>query len=203
MLVKAIRQTAAGKAAVCLEDGSEISTSSAVITDLRIRAGIELDDAGISALKTESANVLCFEAGIEIVSKRLYSKKELCDKLARKGYSEDATGYAVNRLADYGFLDDETYAAAVARHYASKGFGPGRVRAELSKRGVDRELWDDAVGGMPDSSDKLDRFIRTRLKDPGDRDQIRKISGTLYRRGYSYDEIREAFARCALLTEDY
>ena len=76
------------------------------------------------------------------------------------------------------------------------------MRAELSRRGVDRELWDDTLEAMPENTDKLDRFIAARLTDPEDRDQVRKVSAALYRRGYSWEEIRSALRRFNAETEE-
>ncbi len=123
------------------------------------------------------------------------SRKELRDKLLQKGESEDAADFSVAWLTDHGFLNDESYAAAVARHYAAKGYGAGRVRAELSRRGIAREQWDDALLKMPESDAKLEQFISARLKDPEDRDAVRKVSAALFRRGYDWEEIRTALRR--------
>ena len=112
-----------------------------------------------------------------------------------KGEDEDTAEYCAVWLAEHSLIDDERYAAAVARHYAAKGYGAGRVRAELSRRGIDRELWDGAVGAMPAGDGKIDKFISSRLHDPDDRDEVRKLSQALYRRGYSWEEIRSALER--------
>jgi len=56
---------------------------------------------------------------------------------------------------------------------------------------------------MPENTEKIDRFIAARLKDPEDREQIRKISAALFRRGFSWEEIREALSRFNAQTEDY
>ena len=100
-------------------------------------------------------------------------------------------------------MDDESYAAAVTRHYAAKGYGPGRIRGELSRRGIDRELWDGALDQMPDNSGKLDKFIAARLKDPTDRDQVRKVTAALYRRGHSWEDICAALRRFDAEPEEY
>ena len=139
---------------------------------------------------------------MELLSRRPMSEKELIDKLIRKGEDEETAADCARWLRENGFLDDESYAAAVARHYAAKGYGPGRVRAELSRRGVDRELWDGTIEAMPENSDKMDRFIASRLTDPEDRDQIRKVSAALYRRGYSWEEIHSALRRFNAETEE-
>ena len=120
-----------------------------------------------------------------------------------KGEDEETAAYCVDWLCERGFLDDESYAAAVARHYANKGYGAGRVKNELQRRGVERELWEDAIEQMPENEGKMDKFIAARLKDPQDREQVRKVSAALYRRGYSWEEIRAALRRFEAQTEEF
>ena len=45
---------------------------------------------------------------------------------------------------------------------------------------------------MPEQDAYLEWFIRTRLTDPGDRAQVKKVSDALFRRGYSWDQIKHA-----------
>ena len=68
---------------------------------------------------------------------------------------------------------------------------------------ADVELADAALEAMPDGADKLDRLIAARLKDPGDRDEVRKLSASLYRRGFSAEEIRSALRRVQADFEEY
>ena len=195
MLITGIRQTSPGRLTVGLDDGSEVKTTLGVVTDMRLYAGRELDGEAVNALKTASARALARERAIEYVSRRAMSRAELKKKLIEKGEDEDTAEYCAAWLAEHSLIDDERYAAAVARHYAAKGYGAGRVRAELSRRGIDRELWDGAVGAMPAGDGKIDKFISSRLHDPDDRDEVRKLSQALYRRGYSWEEIRSALER--------
>lgn len=201
-IVSAMRQTSPGRVTVTLCGGEEIKTTLNVVTDLRLYAGRELDGEELKELRAASASALARNRAMELLSRRPMSEKELVDKLIRKGEDEETAADCARWLRENGFLNDESYAAAVARHYAAKGYGPGRVRAELSRRGVDRELWDDTLEAMPENTDKLDRFIAARLTDPEDRDQVRKVSAALYRRGYSWEEIRSALRRFNAETEE-
>lgn len=204
MTISSIRQTSPGRLTVCLESGEEIKSTLSVVTDLRLYTGRDLDEEALALLRLSSSRALARERALELISRRPMSGKELRDKLLRKGEDEDACDYCVDWLTQNGFLNDESYSAAVARHYSAKGYGAGRVRAELSRRGVSRELWDDAIDSMPDNSDKLRKFISSRLRDPDDRDQVRKVSQALYRRGYSWEEIRSALSSfSAELDPDY
>ena len=201
-IVSAMRQTSPGRVTVTLCGGEEIKTTLNVVTDLRLYSGRELDGEELRELRAASASALARNRAMELLSRRPMSEKELIDKLIRKGEDEETAADCARWLRENGFLDDESYAAAVARHYAAKGYGPGRVRAELSRRGVDRELWDDTIEAMPENSEKMDRFIAARLTDPEDREQVRKVSAALYRRGYSWEEIRSALRRFNAETEE-
>lgn len=194
-IVSAMRQTSPGRVTVTLCGGEEIKTTLNVVTDLRLYAGRELDGEELKELRAASRSALARNRAMELLSRRPMSEKELIDKLIRKGEDEETAADCARWLRENGFLNDESYAAAVARHYAAKGYGPGRVQAELSRRGVDRELWDGALDQMPDNSGKLDKFIAARLKDPTDRDQVRKVTAALYRRGHSWEDIRAALRR--------
>ncbi len=202
MLISTLKQTSPGRVTVCFEDGSEIKSTTAVVTDMRLFSGREMDEGECEELRKASLRSIARDRCIEMLSRRRMSRKELVDKLVRKGESEDTAEYCADWLEEHGFLDDEGYAAAVARHYGAKGYGAGRVRSELHRRGVERELWDDAVENMPPADDKLDKLIASKLKDPEDKDQLRKVSASLYRRGYSWDEIRSALRRFNARTED-
>ncbi len=195
MRITDIHQTSPGLLTVILGDGTEVKSTLSVITDMRLYFGRELDTADIEELKTASIRALAREKALEYLSRRQMSCAELKKKLIDKGEDEDVADYCVQWLEEHSLIDDESYAAAVARHYSAKGYGAGRVRAELSRRGISRELWDGALDAMPESNDKIDRFITSRLKDPGDRDAVRKLSQALYRRGYQWDEIRHALER--------
>lgn len=195
MRITDIHQTSPGRLTVILGDGTEVKSTLSVITDMRLYFGRELDTADIEELKTASIRALAREKALEYLSRRQMSCAELKKKLIDKGEDEGVADYCVQWLEEHSLIDDESYAAAVARHYSAKGYGAGRVRAELSRRGISRELWDGALDAMPESNDKIDRFITSRLKDPGDRDAVRKLSQALYRRGYSWDEIRHALEK--------
>lgn len=195
MLISGIHQTSPGRLTVRLEDGAEIKTTLGVVTELRLCSGRELDESAVEELKTASVRALARERAIEMLSRRAMSRAELRRKLIEKGEDEDTAEYVTAWLCEHSLLDDESYAAAVARHYAAKGYGAGRVRAELGRRGIDRDLWEGALAAMPESEDKIDKFIASRLRNAEDRDEVRKLSNALYRRGYSWDEIRRALER--------
>ena len=188
---------------VSLDGGEEIKASLGAVTEMRLYTGRELDEEQLSRLKYLSDRDRARAKGLELISRRMLSVKELEQKLVQKGISEEAAHDCALWLEENRFLDDEAYASALARHYSAKGYGAGRLRHELSRRGVERELWDEAIEQMPENTDKIDRFIAARLKDSSDREQINKVSAALFRRGFSWEEIRQALRRFDADAEEY
>ena len=195
MLITSLKQTSPEHVTVCLDDGGEIRSTLGVVTELRLFRGRELDSEALETLQAQSGRALAREKALQLVSQRQMSAKELGKKLREKGFDEETADYCVSWITERGLINEENYAAAIVRHYAAKGYGEGRIRQELMRRGIPRDLWDTALAAMPESTEKLDRLIAQRLRDPEDRDAVRKLSAALFRRGYSGEEIRAALSR--------
>ena len=193
--ITSLRQTAPERVSIALSNGEEIASTVGVVADLRLYRGQELDTDRLEEIRNASALALLKGKALEILSRRPLSAKELNDKLVQKGADPRSAAACVRWLLDQHLLDDESYAAAVVRHYTAKGYGPGRIRQELSRRGVPRDYWDEALGQRPDNTEKIDKLIAARLHDPDDRDEVRKVTAALFRRGFGWDEIRAALAR--------
>ena len=193
--ITALRQLSSEQLRVVLSDGTELASTLGVAAELRLYRGMTLDEEKLAALKESSALALLKGRALDLLSRRPMSAKELKDKLLQKGADEESAALTVRWLLERKLLDDESYAAAVARHYAQKGYGEGRVRQELSRRGVPRDYWDGALEQRPDNTEKIDRLIAARLHDPENRDEVRKVSAALFRRGFGWDEIRAALKR--------
>lgn len=195
MIVSALKKTSTDRILVEFEGGDSLRSTLAAVTDARLYVGMELDEDAFAALKRSSSRGLERQKALELLSRRPHSRRELKDKLLRRGVSEEDAEDCVQWLSDRGFLDDEEYAGAVARHYAAKGYGAGRVRSELQRRGIDRELAADTLSDLPDNAGKIDAFLARKLTDVNDREAVRKVSAALFRRGFSWEEIRAALRR--------
>lgn len=133
---------------------------------------------------------------LSLLERRDYGSEELCAKLVEKGAEPDEARAAVRYMVRVGFIDDERYAATVVRHYAAKGYGVGRVREELRRRKLDRELWDAALAELPEPDETVDALLRAKLRGKAaDRDTIRKAGAALVRRGFTWEAVKAATDR--------
>ena len=75
------------------------------------------------------------------LARRAYSEWELATRLRRRGVAEAEIVATLDELKRQGYLNDAETAAQWARSWRLyKGWGPLRIRAELIRRGLDREL---------------------------------------------------------------
>lgn len=133
---------------------------------------------------------------LSLLERRDYGSEELCAKLVEKGAEPDEARAAVRYMVRVGFIDDQRYAAMVVRHYAAKGYGVGRVREELRRRKLDRELWDAALAELPEPDETVDALLRAKLRGKAaDRDTIRKAGAALVRRGFTWEAVKAATDR--------
>lgn len=203
-----------GRWLVWLEDGSLIRIGEADVAGLGLYRGMELDGEQLRKLQDAAALSKLKTRALNIVSVRSVSRRELVKKLtARPRKAEDeeylpedaATAQeelearaesVADWLENLGLLNDEQYARDVVRWCGEKGYGERRIRDELFRRGVPRELWDEALEERPDSDGAVDRFLAQKLKNwDGDRKELKRVADALARKGFSWSEISEGLER--------
>ena len=192
-----LRQLSSERYELRFSDGNTVKTTFTVVADYSLYTGRELTEEELSDVLAASALARCKDRAMRIISSRPMSERELYDRLVEKGESEQNAAASVAYLINLHFLDDAEYAAMVVRHYAAKGYGARRVRDELYRRKVPRELWDEAFEQMPEQEEEIDRLLRARLRgtEAPDRSQMKKATDALLRRGFSWDEVRAAVNR--------
>lgn len=185
-----------GRVLVFLEDGACLKITEQELLDFGLRAGDELDKATLDRLK-EAAGVSNVKAtAADLIGKRAMSRRDLERKLQEKGASEAEARYAAEWLEAIGAINDADYAALLVRHCAQLGYGPARIRDKLYEKGVPRELWEDALDTLPDQSEDVDRFLRSKLRgELPDEKEKKRLTDALLRRGFSWGDVRAAWNR--------
>ena len=185
-----------GRVLVFLEDGACLKITEQELLDFGLRAGDRLDGGTLERLKEAAGISNVKVTAADLVGRRAMSRHELERKLAEKGASQAEARYAAEWLEAIGAIDDRDYAALLVRHYGQMGWGPGRIQEKLREKGIPRELWDEALEGLPEAAGQIDAFLagklRGRVPDPREK---KRLSDALARRGFSWGEIRSAWLR--------
>ena len=192
MILREIKQTSPERFTLVFDDGTELKTTLGIITERFIHSCMEFEDDEYTELVSACTLALSKARALRIINARPMSREELRKRLIEKGETPDNAEACAEWLCQMGLINDAEYAGSVVRHYAAKGYGASRIKQELRRHGVSRELWDEAMSQMPEQDEYLARFLRSRLTDPGNRAQVKKVSDALFRRGYSWDQIKHA-----------
>ena len=92
---------------------------------------------------------------LRLLARREHSQRELLEKLALRGFSQDEASPVIGEIAAQNWQNDERFAEAFVQQRIASGYGPLRIRYELQQRGitgVDLEaLAAEAVGGWLES----------------------------------------------------
>ena len=184
-----------GRVLVFLDGGTCLKVTEKELLNFGLRAGDELDAETVTRLR-ESAGLSNIRAkAAEMIAKRPLSRNALVRKLTEKGALPEEAESAADWLTEIGALNDTEYAATLARDCAAKGYGPAKIRAKLYEKGVPKELWDAAMSDLPDGHAQIDAYLSRKLSGTPDADTKRRLTASLLRRGFSWDDIRAAWGR--------
>lgn len=153
---------------------------------------------------------------LALLARRPYPRKELEQKLRRRGFSEAAIGVAVTFLVEYHYLNDAEFAAFwVSSRSRKRSSGRRRLEQELVSRGIDPQEARDAIRRELPPEDELRAAIEllmTRCRRPtrpgspslpGSESQPgapdgphpnkkRRLADFLLRRGYNHETVQKA-----------
>lgn len=184
-----------GRWLAVLEDGSILRLGEKEMIDFALYAGKELSEEEAEKLL---ACIRCSsfqEKALLQLGRKQLSRRELERKLEEWGASQIESSSICDRLEELNILNDEHYARQVVRHYAAKGYGVRKLRDELYRRGVSRDLWEEAMEEAENSASAIDAFLEKKLRGSRDQKELKKASDALARRGYTWSEINEALRR--------
>jgi len=123
------------------------------------------------------------------------TRAEIAATLARRGHGAEAMAATLARLDELGYLDDALVAGAVARGAERKHLGSRRVALALGRRGVARDVVQDAAraSGTTDL-ERARAFLSRRFPAglPVDRLVRQKVMRQLAARGFPGDVVRRA-----------
>lgn len=199
MKIQALKssQRVRGRWLVHLEDGSILRVGEGEVVAFALFAGKELTPEEAEELTASARRSGLKEKALALLSGKPMSRRELERKLESWEAAPEEIAPLCDRMEELGFLNDARYAETVVRHYSAKGFGERKLRDELYRRGVPRDLWDDALAQAEDPSAAIDEFLHKKLKGarPEDPRELKKLSDSLARRGWTWPQISDALAR--------
>lgn len=180
-------------------DGEYFYILDAEIIDMySLKTGSECTPELLREIKRAADYRKARERALYLLEYRDHSYFELVEKL-EKSVDYDIAAKTAAKMAELGFLNDDRYCRRLAKEYMTvKRWGVYRVKAQLRKKGFDRELIDQAVSECLDTVDIYDvirQLVEKKyLKYLTDQKGIKKTTDALVRQGHSYSDIKEVLA---------
>ena len=154
-------------------------------------------------LTPEEMRKRTFERAVKLLAAKPRSISELRERLLQgRGTSKSTVDEVVERLREYGYLDDEKFAFSYASlKVKQRPVGRRRLAQDLKFKKVDKQVAEDAlelVYTETSEEDLIDRAIekRSRIRGrPSSRVEAKSLFDHLLRLGFEYelvsDKVRE------------
>ena len=190
---------------VFVGDKFAFSLDVAQVVDLGVKVGLVLTEERLAELKKASEFGKLYQRTLEWVLVRPRSEREVRDYLWRKlrksssdtlkavrpslRFSEDISELSqgiIQRLISRGYIDDRRFAEFwVENRFVKKGVSQKRLRMELMKKGIAREIIDEVLSGRDDEEEIRKMIAKKRAKYDDD-----KLIAYLVRQGFSFELVR-------------
>ena len=133
-------------------------------------------------------------------------KKQVREYLKKQGFNEQSVNIALNKLLDYGYLNDQYFAESSAKSL-SKQKGKNFIKNSLKQKGVSDEEINVAMQSISEQSELETCLEVTRkwLKGkaiPLDISSKQKLYRFLIARGFSFDTIKASMSNCSVEDND-
>ena len=141
----------------------------------------------------------CYASAIRLLAIREHSRRELGQKLTRKGFSLHLVDELLDELKEQNLQSDSRYAEILLKSRLRKGYGPIYVQHYLKDKGVDSDMIESILDFNDVTWQKA--LIETAEKKygtqlPDDFQQKMKQMNFLKQRGFTAEQIRNYYESC-------
>ena len=192
-----------GRYWITLETGRKMALYRQTVEEFGLYSGKELSEDTWEALLEHAGKISARMRAVRIVSASNVSKRDLQDRLVRKGETPNQAREAIEWMEDLHLVDDRNTAEQVVHSCISKGYGLARAKQALFEKRIPKEYWEEALAEYPDQMEYILRFLRKSLDAEPDDRQVKKAVDALLRRGHSYGRIREGLQLISVETDDF
>ena len=172
----------------------------AVYVDTVVKFGLKKDFVLSEELKEEilndDAKIYGFSLATKYLSKYVKTKKQIVTYLKGKGFSGKTLYTVIDKLTEYGFIDDEEY---VRRYLTTYSATQGKRLADfkMMQNGVSKDVIEKVRADFDDNSkENALRIAQKRLKNKTvDKLSLSKTYRYIVSKGFSYEDAEYAVSQ--------
>ena len=158
----------------------------------------------------EKARARTMQRAVKLLAAKPRSVEELRERLLEKEWTnEEVVAQVLQKLGEYGYLNDERYAFGYASYRVrQKPVGRQRLQRDLQLKKVPRETAREALDLVFEETPEeelIDRAIakRTRLRGrPATRAEVKSLFDHLLRQGFSYELVSQKVRAASAISTD-
>lgn len=183
------------RVSIFIDGAYHFSVHMDVLIDYGLTVGSEITEGLLEQIQSKDELKKAYAKGIDIVSRRLHTEKEVRDKLKDKDYAPRTIDQTIEKLKEYGYIDDEAF----LEHYLSfksSSQGPRKIRYDLQRKGIADHLIENALEGLKDDAyNNCMVLASSRLEGMSQSLEMskkyRRLAGYLERKGFNFATVKE------------
>lgn len=180
-----------------------LEKETAVIFGLKLNKEVDEKELEQAVIKSEEKR--SFEKAISLIEKKMNTKKELKDKLLKRGFSEDCIKSTINKLEEYHYIDDDLYAKLFIEQ--NPNLSKKMISNKLMQKGINKEIIEKNLLCIDNETEyencmALAKKILKTSKIENFNDK-QKFMAKLVRRGFSFDIIKKVMSNLNYEIDDF
>ncbi len=196
MIITEIKKIGKGERYSIFVDGVFNCTLQAeILVKEKLKTGEDISEERLTSIKLENGRIAAFSQAISYLEKFLRTEKQLREYLKEKGYLDESIDEAIEKLKEYGYINDELFAESYIRTYQNKK-GKKKLKFELMQKGVDGEVVSQKLDELLDDDASFDcclTMLKKYLKNkPVDKKLRAKAFNHLASKGFESSIILKA-----------
>lgn len=193
MTITAIEPRRRQMCALFIDGEYVMNLDAQTLIENRFDVGREIDDDELKEIIEKSNERRAKDKALWLISYRSHSKKELFDKL-RRDFDEGSAQKAVDRMQELGLINDGEFAKAYARKLVyGKKMSLRAAELELRRKGIDNITAEQVLSELEyDAQTQIIEFISKKYRNIEDEKVRRRAVAALQRKGYGWDDIKQA-----------
>lgn len=158
----------------------------------RIKVGNAYTEEEIIKIQIDEEKNSAFDYALNCLTKSVKTEKEIRLKLSNRGYVEEIITITVDKLKEYGYLNDEEYVVKYVNTYA-KNKGKRLLKSELKLKGVSDAIIEEKFSSVENELETAIKIAEKYVKNkPTDFKTLQKCYKYLLSKGFSYEDSKSA-----------
>ena len=174
-----------------LDDGRKFALEAEILAKYKLKSGEELEENKLKEILLANGDLSAFDRALTYLEKNIKTEKGIREYLKGKGFLDESIDKAVEKLNEYGYINDENFVDCYIRTYSNKK-GKKLLKFELLAKGVSQEIIEEKLQNIDEKEqieackNLFEKYVRNKNIDLKLK---QKVYAYLFSKGFSSDVI--------------